>query len=303
MVMSGVNIETFIPDSKNPSFKEIIIKGWSGKGVQIGKNDLNKLKQDYTNKSGVYLLTKRVLGHENIDDNYLWKVYIGKTNEISKRLINHKNKEWWTRAIFFVYEGESYLNEEHIKYLEGRLFEDLSKVDYVKLENTVKPNYNENFMKREPWIEEFVGKILLILHAIGFPFLDGIGTNKNKITKMRNDKLFICNSSGSNAKLLKKEDEYILLVDSILAGGLENIEEIRKMDIGETGKVKRIRAMEKRFKQKEAGHLKERNGKLVIINNIHFTSPSAASDFVLGRSSNGRSEWKDDKGKEMGYDN
>ena len=301
--MSGGNIEIFIPDYRNPSFKEIIIKGWSGKGVQIGKSDLNKLKQDYTNKSGVYLLMKRVLGDENIDDNYLWKVYIGKTNEISKRLINHKNKEWWTKAIFFVYEGDSYLNEEHIKYLEGRLFEDLSKVDYVKLENTVKPNYNEDFGKREPWIEEFVGKILLILHAIGFPFLDGIGTNKNKITKMRNDKLFYCTSSGANASLLKREDEYILLKNSILSGGIEKREDILKMNIGEKAKKIRISIMEKRYKQIEAGNLAEKNGKLIIVGNIHFTSPSTASDFVSGRSSNGRREWKDRDGKEMGYDN
>lgn len=40
------------------------------------------------------------------------------------------------------------------------------------------------------------------------------------------------------------------------------------------------------------GNENMQDGKIVLINNIHFRTPSGASDFVLGASTNGWTEWK-----------
>jgi len=47
------------------------------------------------------------------------------------------------------------------------------------------------------------------------------------------------------------------------------------------------------------GNVELQDGKIVLINNIHFRTPSGASDFVLGASSNGWTEWKTRKGNSL----
>lgn len=47
------------------------------------------------------------------------------------------------------------------------------------------------------------------------------------------------------------------------------------------------------------GNVEVQDGKIVLINNIHFRTPSGASDFVLGASTNGWTEWKTRKGNSL----
>lgn len=47
------------------------------------------------------------------------------------------------------------------------------------------------------------------------------------------------------------------------------------------------------------GNENMQDGKIVLINNIHFRTPSGASDFVLGASTNGWTEWKTRKGNSL----
>jgi len=41
------------------------------------------------------------------------------------------------------------------------------------------------------------------------------------------------------------------------------------------------------------------NGEFVVMEDLLFTSPSAAADIVTGRSANGLTEWKDSNGKSL----
>jgi hypothetical protein len=50
--------------------------------------------------------------------------------------------------------------------------------------------------------------------------------------------------------------------------------------------------IELRERLKENGILKEENGILLFLSDYIFNSPSAASSVVLGRHSNGWTEWK-----------
>ncbi|MEI6234140.1 MAG: DUF4357 domain-containing protein [Planctomycetota bacterium] len=46
----------------------------------------------------------------------------------------------------------------------------------------------------------------------------------------------------------------------------------------------------------EKGILAERNGKLTLTQDYCFDSPSTAAGVMLGRTANGRIEWKDEQG-------
>ena len=88
----------------------------------------------------------------------------------------------------------------------------------------------------------------------------------------------------------KAQAEGIYSDDGLLvrAGALLRIEETASIPSGVT---------KRRLQMKENGLLTEEGESYRLIRDALFTSASFASDVVLGRNSNGRTEWKTEEGK------
>ena len=55
----------------------------------------------------------------------------------------------------------------------------------------------------------------------------------------------------------------------------------------------------KRERYIDSGKIIDDGDSYKLVDDIFFRSPSTASNMVLGRNSNGRTEWKDSKGRKL----
>lgn len=96
---------------------------------------------------------------------------------------------------------------------------------------------------------------------------------------------------GKNVYLKKKNAKAMAVYNkktgiTVLAGSILNDECTASFNV------------ERRNSQME-GNVEIIDGKLTLIHDVHFRTPSGASDFVLGSSSNGWTEWKTRKGNSL----
>ena len=69
------------------------------------------------------------------------KLYIGETDDSSKRLKNHEAKDFWTEGIVF-HSTNNTLSTTEVKWLEAKTYETISNLGYYDLsENKQKPQY------------------------------------------------------------------------------------------------------------------------------------------------------------------
>lgn len=204
------------------------------------------------------------------------KAYIGETNNFSKRIKDHDQKKgFWSKALVFISQNESQIDKADVLYLEAKAISlAIKNKQFVLDENKQNPELPilpEH--KRDP-DDEFFEDITFLASFIGCNIFETseAKNDKNSIT------LFL-SGRGADAKAIYNENGLTLLAGSIIASGNTNS----------------CPSPEKRLKLiKELTEIID--GKNVLKLNKRFDSPSAASVFCLGRSSNGWADWHNTKG-------
>ncbi len=114
----GKSIELFLVNGTADSLVTAELSNWNGKAVKIPRIEVADCDRDDIKGPGVYFLFCK-------DDNGPGAVYIGESESVQDRLIQHirdnvadKEKFYWTRAVIFL--GRD-LNKALIRYLEHRL--------------------------------------------------------------------------------------------------------------------------------------------------------------------------------------
>lgn len=204
------------------------------------------------------------------------KAYIGETNNFSKRIKDHDQKKgFWSKALVFISQNESQIDKADVLYLEAKAISlAIKNKQFVLDENKQNPELPilpEH--KRDP-DDEFFEDIIFLASFIG--------CNIFETSEAKNDKhsitLFL-SGRGADAKAVYNEYGLTLLAGSIIA----------------SDNTTSCPSPEKRLKLiKELTETID--GKKVLKLNKRFDSPSAASVFCLGRSSNGWTDWHNTKG-------
>lgn len=204
------------------------------------------------------------------------KAYIGETNNFSKRIKDHDQKKgFWSKALVFVSQNESQIDKADVLYLEAKAINlALKNKQYILDENKQNPDLPilpEH--KRDP-DDEFFEDIIFLASFIG--------CNIFEETLQKHDRHTLSLSiygRGASARGIYDENGLTVLAGSIIAA-----------DCTES-----CPSSEKRLKLiKEL--TEEVDGQRVLKLNKRFDSPSAASVFCIGRSSNGWAMWHDSKG-------
>ena len=203
------------------------------------------------------------------------KAYIGETNNFSKRIKDHdQKKDFWSKALVFISQNESQIDKADVLYLEAKGIALAQKnKQYLLDENKQNPDLPilpEH--KRDP-DDEFFEDIIFLSSFIGCNIFEESAEKHDKHTLALTLK-----GRGANAKAIYDENGLTVLAGSVIAP-----------DCTES-----CPSPEKRMKS--LSELTEiSNGTRILKLNKRFDSPSAASVFCLGRSSNG---WRDWIGKE-----
>lgn len=253
------------------------IGNWVGKGVYCPRASISKIinRSEFDNP-GVYCLKG-----DPTDDAFSERVYIGEAENIKTRLKQHlsdPNKDF-KELIFFVSKDEL-LTKTQIRYLESRLVQLALDAKTAQIDNGNFPSLPTLHEADISDMEYFLEQIKLILPIMGFSFLisstvkqaEGLSTDSNYIHET-----YFIKTKSFQAKMIETDQGYIVLKGSEAKKTLSNssTETYRKL----------------RKKLIETDILIAFEDKLIFNEDTIFTSPSAASNMVLGRNSNGFMEW------------
>jgi hypothetical protein len=204
---------------------------------------------------------------------------VGEGDGVLARLDEHiKTKSFWTHAIVFISKDQN-LNKAHVKHLESRLITLASQAKLCELINGNTPQQPTLSEADAADTESFLSDLLLCLPVVGIHFFEKI-----KATRTTKDDL-ILKSTKIKARCVESAEGFI-------------VREGSQASKTETPSV-HPSIIKRRQALIENGVLADGGDIYVFTQDYPFTSPSTAADVLLGRSANGRTEWRDSKGRTL----
>lgn len=260
------------------------IGNWVGKAIYSPRASINKImnRSEFENP-GIYCLKG-----DPTDDAFDEKIYIGEAENIKSRLKQHlsdPNKDF-KELIFFVSKDEL-LTKTQIRYLESRLVQIAIEAKTAQIDNGNSPSLPTLHEADISDMEYFLEQIKLILPVMGFKFL--ISSTVKQNNEFENESLntthetYFIKTKTFKAMMRETDQGYIVSKGSEAKKNLSD-------SCTET-------YVNMRRKLVETEIMTEQNGKLVFAEDTVFNSPSAASNMILGRNSNGFTEWINKKGQ------
>lgn len=273
----GKSIELFQANGTADSLITAELSNWNGKAIKIPRIEVSECNRDDIKGAGIYFLFCK-------EDDDSDSVYIGEAENIQERLIQHlrdysseKEKYYWNTAVLFV--GRD-LNKALIRYLENRLVEIARKSKrYIVL---TKNTYRNTVMKESQIaaMEEFVDNIKILISSLGYKVLEPMLQN-DSVSSQDNEMLYLT-VGGTEAKAMITTEGFVLISGS---------------SVNEKTTVKSLSAGMVKLRNKYLDAGKVKNWKTV--EDILFSSSSAAAVFVLGYSVSGPATWKDKNGRTL----
>lgn len=242
------------------------LSNWNGRIYKISRNDLsefaNRSDSEYT---GVYFLFGR--DEENNDT-----VYIGEAERMIVRLRQHlKDRDYWNDCVVVI-SKDNILNKAHVKYLENKFYNLASGSKRASIINSTVPTCSSISEFDEAMLEEFIENSKLLVNTLGYKVFEKVDSS---VVDKELDLMYIRAARGANAKGFLVSDGFLVVKDSRIA-----FDTTASMP---DSLVKfRSRLVEKGIVGAD----------FVFQNDYIFTSPSLAASVVMGRSANGRTEWK-----------
>ena len=268
------SIRMFLPDGDPDGLRLIEKSNWTGLGVVFSRSGYkDALKREEFQRTGVYVLVGAS------DKSSLPTIYIGEGDPVRPRLDSHyAKKDFWNWGVFFVTSNQS-LNKAHVKYLESRLIQQAKDAKQCNLDNSndsSKPTLSEADLAD---MESFIQDMLKVFPLIGLSVFE-----KPEQAKGTRELLYI-KAKGIKARGYETSRGFV-----VLEGSEAVIDEVPSIHQYLTNL--RSDLVKKGVLQNQEGHFSFSEDYL-------FSSPSTAAGVVQGRSANGRTNWKDAKGKTL----
>jgi len=221
------------------------------------------------NRTGIYYLI-----NEN-DDNKIAQIYVGQTRNGILRLDDHnRSKDFWNKAIMFLADNKTF-SLDMISGLEKFAIIKAQESKRYKVENTVVPKYEIDEYDMAS-VEEIYDEIQFIMGTQGYKM--------DNVKSSTSSDIFHTTRNGISALGIYDGEKF-----QVLEGSQININK----------PVHLARYNKQRAELLASGEIGQVDGKYFLNITIEFNTPSGASDFVLGGSTNGWVEWKNSEGKTL----
>lgn len=282
MPANPFSLRIFVADGDPDGLRLVERSNWVGKALMFPRALLSQVRQrPELNQTGVYLL----LGPREDGEGDM--LYVGEGDPIAPRLQDHQaKKDFWTRAVCFV-ATPGQLNKAHVQFLESNL---------VRLAKTAKrlPLDNGNH-PAEPTLSEADRADMLVFLDNMLGMLPVLGVHAFELPAKQAVMLaaqLTCKGKGIVATGYEGTQGFV-----VKAGSQAVAEAVPSMQ-------QHVRGMYDTRQELIA------NGVLVpesatpgsayrLTQDYVFSSPSTAAAVLLGRSANGRIEWKDALGRTL----
>jgi hypothetical protein len=231
-------------------------------------------------QTGVYLL----LGPR--EDGEGDRLYIGEGDPIKPRLAAHHSggtqKDFWTRAICFVSIGQG-LNKAHVQFLEANLIRLAKQAKRVPLDNANQPTEPTLSEADRADMQVFLQDMLGMLPVLGVHAFE-----QPPQAPAASAPELLCTGKGLEARGYESTQGFVVKAGSQASG-----------QVAQSVSNHFPGTVAKRQSLIDLGVLVLQGNVYVFTQDYAFNSPSLASTVVLGRSSNGRTDWKDAQGRAL----
>lgn len=268
------SIKIFLPAGDPDGLRTIEKSNWSGCGIVVPRSLFGEARQrKELARTGVYVLVGPP------EESGLPRIYVGEGDPIRPRLEQHASKkDFWTSCIAFTSKDEN-LNKAHVQQLEARLLALAAQAKRCTLDNGNVPQLPSLSESDAADAEGFLVEMLLCFPLLGLAVF-------------------------SAAPVVERPGmELLLKAKGVEARGIETPQGflVRAGSRAVTAEVASIHAYisEARSGLVENGVLRLDRDRYVFTQDYPFASPSTAAGVVLGRSANGRIEWKAKDGRTL----
>lgn len=261
------------------------IGNWVGKSIYSPRASVNKIihRSEFDNP-GIYCLKG-----DPTDEAFDEKIYIGEAENVRSRLKQHLSdpSKDFKELIFFVSKDEL-LTKTQIRYLESRLVQLAYEAKTAQIDNGNYPSLPTLHEADISDMEYFLEQIKLILPVMGFNFLISSTISHKELdkseVKMEIRETYYIKTRTFKATMIETDQGYIVVKGSEAKKLLSN-------SCTET-----YRNMRRKLLETQIMIDSSEIDKLIFAEDAVFNSPSAASNMILGRNSNGFTEWVNKSG-------
>lgn len=278
-LLKPFSLRIFVADGDPDGLRLVERSNWAGKAVVFPRALLPKIKQRAElSQTGVYLL----LGPREDGEGEM--LYIGEGDPVRPRLESHyAQKDFWNRAVCFV-AAPGQLNKAHVQFLEANLIRLAKASKRLPLDNANQP--------AEPSLSEadcadmqvFLENMLGMLPVLGIHAFEQAAPLVATVAQI----VLTCRGKGVAASGYEATQGFV-----VRSGSQAVAESVPSMQ-------QHVRGM---FDLREElignGVLVREGDHYCFAQDYVFSSPSTAAAVVLGRSANGRIEWKDTGGRTL----
>jgi hypothetical protein len=222
-------------------------------------------------------------------------LYIGESDNVGTRLKQHNQegkKDYWERTCVITSKDQN-ITKAHARYLESRLIGIAKVAGRAQVDNNTAPPPVALPEADQSDMEYFIDQIRLVLPVLGLEFFrespkpstDSVSTTTNPGSEILvAGPLFELShkKTGASAKAREIDGEFVVLKGALV------VPQWKQASTAAMGYAKL------HHKLKESGILQLDSGAslAILTQDVAFSRPSAAAAVVLGRSANGRLEWK-----------
>jgi hypothetical protein len=275
---SPFTLRIFVADGDPDGLRIVERSNWIGKAVIFPRALYPVVRQrEEFQQTGVYLL----IGPQESGDGD--QLYIGEGDPVRPRFEQHyAKKDFWTKAVFFV-ATQGQLNKAHVQYLEAQLINRATSAKRVPLDNSntpAEPTLSESDVAD---MDVFLANILGMLPVLGITAFE-----QSSPKRREGRPLLKCQGKGITAT--GRDTAQGFVVESGSYASKDHTPSLKEHFPA---------VCDLRDQLKKNGVLTNDQSNLRFTQDYTFSSPSMASSVVLGRASNGRTEWKDSSGNTL----
>lgn len=265
-------IQIFLPDGSPRSVKIAEITNRVVKAILVPRNKLEYMaNRDELKNVGIYFLFGESV------DKIKPIVYIGEAEDCLVRLKQHnRGKEFWNYAVVMISKINAF-TKSHVKYLEHIAISETIQTNRYETENTVSPSKSYVTESMEADLLDSFDTMKILLSTLGFPIFEKISreqiTAKEVLVLIRKD--------------IKAEGDLIDDGFVVFKGSQAKKETVPSCH-------EYLINLRQNLLQNKI--IVENGGNYEFMEDYVFNSPSTAGGVILGRSTNGWTEWKNKEG-------
>lgn len=271
----GKSINLYLMDGDVNGRVKCTLANWTGLAFKIPRTSLELCKdREDLKQTGIYFL----FGKDDENDNdvvYVGQAGVRKNGEgLLNRLFEHNRnpqKDYWTEAIAITTSNDS-LGPTEISYLEHRFCQLAIEANRYEVKNGNDPTPGNPSEEKKSELEDIIDYAKVIVGTLGHKVFIPLVSTEDSDSSAPDVELY-CTRGDANAIGIRTAEGFVVKKRSTVSYDFKN-------------------SCPKHVIKRREKHSKQIDSNGMLLEDLLFSSPSTAAEFVCLSSANGRVEWK-----------